>query len=243
MASPAAALLGSLPIPRTRLIGREAERAAARTLLLEGAVPLLTLTGPGGVGKTRLALAIAQGVTDRFADGVAFVDLAPLRDPRLALSAIATALDIRDADDRSLLGVLTRALCSRQLLLVPDFLAWRERAMVALRSRMGKTRTAALITAGRAMPFDHAIAEALTLTSMLSTIRRQWPSRTFPGTGLSAREHEVLHLIATGRTNAEIAHLLSIAPRTVTTHASHILKLGLASRAELIAFAHREGRA
>jgi NarL family two-component system response regulator LiaR len=104
---------------------------------------------------------------------------------------------------------------------------------------VGKTRTAAVMTAGRAMPIDQAIEEALALAPML--IRGQRTSRTFPGIGLSAREHEVLQLIATGRTNAEIADMLSIAPRTVTTHASHILnKLGLESRAELIAFAHRE---
>ena len=71
MAAPVFSLTGDLPVPRTRLIGRLAERANARTLLIEEAVPLLTLTGPGGVGKTRLALAIAQDLRARFADGVA----------------------------------------------------------------------------------------------------------------------------------------------------------------------------
>ena len=83
---------GTAARPRTRLIGREAERASARILLLDEAVPLLTLTGPGGVGKTRLALAIVQDVADAFADGVVWVDLAPLQDSSLVATAVATAL-------------------------------------------------------------------------------------------------------------------------------------------------------
>ena len=92
MAVPAAALPGSLPSPRTRLIGREEERAMAGALLLSEAVPLLTLTGPGGVGKTRLALAIAGDVGARFADGVVWVDLAPLADHVIADIAHLPAL-------------------------------------------------------------------------------------------------------------------------------------------------------
>ena len=76
------------PIPPTALIGREGEIARVRELLAESR--LVTLTGPGGTGKTRLALAVLAEVEGVYRDGVAFVDLAPLADPELVASAIAS---------------------------------------------------------------------------------------------------------------------------------------------------------
>src|SRR5215208_2307163 len=120
MVASAASLLLSVPIPRTRLIGRETELAAAQALILDEAVPLLTLTGPGGVGKTRLALAIVSNVTHHFDDGAVFVDLAPLSDPSLVLPTVARTLGVGEGGDLLLSERLIAALHRRCLLLVLD---------------------------------------------------------------------------------------------------------------------------
>ncbi len=112
--------LGSLPVPHTRLTGREAEQGTACALLLESAVPLLTLTGPGGIGKTRLALAIASEIAPDFDDGVIFVDFAPLADPDLVAATVASAMSVTPSADEPAVDAILSQLRSAQLLLLLD---------------------------------------------------------------------------------------------------------------------------
>ncbi len=92
--------LPALRIPMTPLVVGKREVASVAGLLLRDDVPLLTLTGRGGVGNHRLTLAVAHDVAPRFADGVAWVDRAPLVDPALVLPAMAPALGVAEAGDR-----------------------------------------------------------------------------------------------------------------------------------------------
>jgi predicted ATPase len=109
-----------LPTPRTRLVGRDAERTAARAALLDEASPVLTLIGTGGADKTRLALAIAHESAEHFADGIVWADLTSLADAALVPTAIALALDLSPAAGRPIAEQLARALRPRQTLLLDN---------------------------------------------------------------------------------------------------------------------------
>lgn len=110
----------NVPIPLTPLIGREREVAAASDLLKRPEVRLVTLLGPGGVGKTHLGLQIASDLLDDFIDGVCFVPLASIRDPDLVVSTIAQELGLKEAQDEALLDLMKAYLRHKHLLLILD---------------------------------------------------------------------------------------------------------------------------
>ena len=109
-----------LPAPPTPLVDREDELAGIRALLLRSGVRLVTLTGPPGVGKTRLALAAASDLAGEFTHGADFVPLDASEDPELVIPAIAHALGVQERGGSSLVQALTDALRDRQILLVLD---------------------------------------------------------------------------------------------------------------------------
>ena len=110
----------NLPSQLTPLIGREQERQAVCTLLRRPGVRLVTLTGTGGVGKTRLSLQVATDLLDDFCDGVCFIKLAPVSDPELVIATITRTLGIKEVGERPLLDLLKSYLQDKHLLLLPD---------------------------------------------------------------------------------------------------------------------------
>ena len=109
-----------LPVRTTSFVGRARELEEIRERLVVGAAPLLTLTGPPGTGKTRLAIEAATGLTDAFPDGIVVVELAPLRDPALLVTTIASALGMSEESERPPVDIVASALRGRRLLVVLD---------------------------------------------------------------------------------------------------------------------------
>jgi predicted ATPase len=112
--------LPTLPVPASTFVGREKELQQILDLLRDPDARLISLVGPGGIGKTRLALEVARRALDVFPDGVAFVSLDTIRDPEFILQAIASQLDVRDAEHDLLMESVSERLRDKRLLLVLD---------------------------------------------------------------------------------------------------------------------------
>ena len=112
--------VSSFPVPLTQLVGRAREVATVAELLSRPSVRLVTLTGPGGMGKSRLSIDVARSMEASFSGGLAFVNLAPVNDPALVPAAIAHALGVRDSGDEPIQDKLVRALSHREMLVVID---------------------------------------------------------------------------------------------------------------------------
>jgi predicted ATPase/DNA-binding CsgD family transcriptional regulator len=112
--------VNNLPAQPTPIVGRESEIASLSRKLLQQDVRLLTLVGPGGVGKSRLAVQVAEEVLPSFKDGVWFVGLGPISDPSLVIPTVAQTLDLHAPPGHSILSVLKEYLRDKQLLLLLD---------------------------------------------------------------------------------------------------------------------------
>jgi len=110
----------NLPASPTRFFGRQREIRQIHDLLMSETISLVTLTGPGGVGKTRLALQVASGLTDHFTDGVCLVELAALNDPQGVPSTVAELLNLQEESGQSVVRTLSDDLRDKSILLVLD---------------------------------------------------------------------------------------------------------------------------
>ena len=140
----------ALPVPPTPLVGRAAELAALSALVSDPAVRIITLTGPGGIGKTRIAIEAARALAGRFPDGVWFISLADVREPRLLLTTIAESLRVRD-EGGPLPEAIADRLRDRRLLLVLDTMEHLGAAIPELGEIIARAPALALLATSRSL--------------------------------------------------------------------------------------------
>jgi predicted ATPase len=141
----------NLPVPLTPFVGRERQVAEVRQALVGPEARLLTLSGPGGTGKTRLAIEVARQLLDEFGDGVFFVPLAAIRDPSLVLPTIAQALGLKEAAGQPVADQLADHLRDKDLLLVLDNLEQVTAAAPAITGLLAATSRLKVLATSRAL--------------------------------------------------------------------------------------------
>jgi predicted ATPase/class 3 adenylate cyclase/DNA-binding CsgD family transcriptional regulator len=141
----------NLPVQLTSLIGREQEVAAVCHLLQRQEVRLLTLTGPGGTGKTRLGLQVAAELSEEFSDGVFFVNLAPLSDPELVVPTIAQTLGLKETANQPRLDLVSAWLREKELLLLLDNFEQVAEAAVEVSALLARCRKLHVLVTSRAV--------------------------------------------------------------------------------------------
>jgi Cdc6-like AAA superfamily ATPase len=147
-AEPRAAPFPPLPRPATRLIGRDTDVARVLELLAEPDVRMVTIVGSGGIGKSRLALAVAEGAKERYPDGIVYVDLASLREPSLVLPTIAKALGIEETG-ANVEARLQDRLAAMRMLMILDNMEQLADAAGDLSDLLGSTEAVQLLVTSR----------------------------------------------------------------------------------------------
>jgi CBS domain-containing protein len=137
-----------LPRPVTRLIGRDSDVARVLDLLAEPDVRMVTIVGPGGIGKSRLALAVAEGAEERYPDGIVYVELASLREPALVLPTIARSLGVEEPG-ANVEARLRDRLAAARMLIVLDNMEQLADAGGDLSDLLGSTEAVQLLVTSR----------------------------------------------------------------------------------------------
>lgn len=234
--TPQTSLAGSLPVPLTTLIGREQEQATLLELLGSETTRLLTLTGPAGVGKTRLALELAAALCRERSRDVVFVGLIPVEEPQRVLPAIAQALGVQESDDVPLRESLIHALRDRHVLLLLDNF---EQVLPAARSVLDLLiacqHVKALVTSRAPLnvrgeqrfPVSPLALADLAQMNSLDTLRRVPTVALFVDRASAVRPDFSIATLADGHLVASICARLDGLPLAIELAAARIMHFGL----------------
>jgi predicted ATPase len=259
----------NLPLERTSFVGRKREVAEVERLLFDR--QLVTLCGPGGAGKTRLALAVARGLAEGFEGGAWWAELAPLSNPDLVPGAVARALGVTEAPDRSPTEELVEYLRTRQTLLILDNCEHLVEACAVLADTLleacpdvkilGTSREplrvageTSFMVPGLSLPDpgrSPSIEELAAHEAVGLFVERAGEvdsgfalteSNAPAVARLCERELGVIRALARGMSDRQIAHALGISEKTVRNHTSNIYrKLHIFDRTQAVIYAVREG--